>query len=137
MRALLLILGISWSLAADAGGLLVIASKDVPDDSVSIEQLAKIYSMKKTFWKNGIQIVPVNHEASSEERARFSEAVFNLSPQELLEYTDKLRFQGKAPPIVQSSDQAVISFVRKVPGAIGYIEGEIAPSGTKVLTRLP
>ena len=136
MRTLLLILGILWTSSGQAG-LLVIASAQVPDTAISAEQLADIYTLKKAFWADKTQVVPVNREASSAERERFSEAVFKLSPQELAEYWNRLRFQGKLPPLVQTSDQAVLGFVRNVPGAIGYINANQAPTDVKVLIRLP
>ena len=138
MRALLLlILGILWASPGQAEGLLVIASPNVPDTRVSVEQLADIYMMKKAFWADKTQVVPVNREASSMEREKFSEAIFDLSPQELAEYWNRLRFQGKFPPLVQTSDQAVLGFVRSVPGAIGYINANHVPAEVKVLIRLP
>lgn len=137
MRNLLLIFGILWTSLAQAEGLLVIASPQVPDVTISVEQLADIYALKKTFWPNQIQVVPINREALSEEREKFSEAVFNLSPLELAEYWNRLRFQGKLPPLIQTSDQAVLGFVRSVPGAIGYINANQQPTGVKILLRLP
>jgi ABC-type phosphate transport system substrate-binding protein len=137
MRVLLLIAGVVWTTLAHAGGLLVIASPQVPDASISVKQLADIYALNKTYWSNQIQVVPVNREALSEEREKFSEAVFNLSPLELAEYWNRLSFQGKLPPLVQTSDQAVLGFVRSVPGAIGYINADQQPTGVKVLLRLP
>lgn len=137
MRALLLILGILWALPGQAEGLVVIASPHVPDTRISVEQLADIYMLKKAFWADKTQVVPVNREASSMEREKFSEAIFDLSPQELAEYWNRLRFQGKFPPLVQTSDQAVLGFVRSVPGAIGYINANHVPAEVKVLIRLP
>jgi ABC-type phosphate transport system substrate-binding protein len=137
MRVLLLILGILWTLSGQAGGLLVIASTQVPDANISVKQLADIYTLKRNFWADQTQVVPVNREASSVEREKFSEAVFNLSPLELAEYWNRLRFQGKLPPLVQISDQAVLGFVRSVPGAIGYINANQVPTGVKILIRLP
>lgn len=137
MRVLLLIFGILWASLGQAGGLLVIASTQVPDAMISAEQLADIYSLKKAYWANKIQVVPINREASSVERAKFSEAVFNLSPQEMGEYWNRLRFQGKLPPLIQTSDQAVLGFVRSVPGSIGYINANQAPTDVKILLRLP
>jgi ABC-type phosphate transport system substrate-binding protein len=120
-----------------AEGLLVIASPQVPDNAISIKQLANIYALKKDSWANNIQVIPVNREASSAERERFSEAVFNLSPQELTQYWNRLSFQGEFPPLVQTSDDAVLGFVRSVPGAIGYINaGQQTPTGVKILLRL-
>jgi len=137
MRALLLILGVLWATPGQAGGLLVIASPQVPDAVISVEQLANIYTLKKIFWADKTQVVPVNREASSVEREMFSEAVFNLSTQELGEYWNRLSFQGKLPPLVQTSDQAVLGFVRSVPGAIGYINANQQPTGVKILLRIP
>lgn len=137
MRVLLLILGFLWASPGQAEGLLVIASPQVPDATISVKQLADIYSLKKTFWADASQVVAVNREASSAEREKFSGAVFNLSPQELAEYWNRLSFQGKLPPLVQTSDQAVLGFVRSVPGAIGYINANQVPTGVKVLLRLP
>ncbi|MDH4285218.1 MAG: hypothetical protein OEV35_07855 [Gallionellaceae bacterium] len=137
MRAILLSLAVLWASQGQAGELLVISSTQVPDATLSVNQLADIYMLKKTFWSGKLQVVPVNREASSQEREKFSEAVFNLPPQELAEYWNKLRFQGKLPPLVQTSDQAVLGFVRTVPGAIGYINASRLPPDVKVLLRIP
>ncbi len=116
---------------------MIIASPQVPVNSISVEQLADVYSLKKEFWNPRLQVIPVNREASSTERKIFTEQVFNLSPQELGEYWNRLSFQGKLPPPVQTSDQAVLGFVRSIPGAIGYINDIQAPKGVKVLLRVP
>jgi ABC-type phosphate transport system substrate-binding protein len=137
MRTLLLLFGVILSSLVQAGGLLIIASPQVSDTAISVKQLADIYTLKKTFWAGNIQMVPVNREASSVEREVFSGAVFNLSPQELGEFWNQLAFQGKLPPLIQTSDQAVLGFVRSVPGAIGYINAKQQPDGVKVLLRLP
>ena len=137
MRALLLICGTVIASLAQAGELLIIASPQVPVSTITAEQLADIFTLKKTSWNKNIHVVPVNREASSEERETFSEQVFNLPPQELADYWNRLRFQGKLPPLIQTSDQAVLSFVRSVPGAIGYINASQRPSGVKILMQIP
>lgn len=137
MRTLLLTFGILWASLSEAGGLLVIASPQVPVEAISIKQLADIYALKKTRWSDQTQVVPVNREATGIERENFSEKVFSLSPQELSDFWNKLRFQGKQPPVIQSSDMAVLAFVRNIPGAIGYISANSQPTGVKVLLRLP
>jgi ABC-type phosphate transport system substrate-binding protein len=137
MRLSLLIFGMLWVLLAKAEELLVIASPQVPESEITVEQLADIFTLKRSSWPNRIKMVPVNREASSLEREKFSEQVFNLPPQELGEYWNRLRFQGKLPPVIQTSDQAVLSFVRNVPGAIGYINANQNPQGVKVLMQIP
>jgi ABC-type phosphate transport system substrate-binding protein len=120
-----------------AEGLLVIASIQVPVESISKEELAAIYLAKKMTWSEGLPVVPVNHEASSSLREYFSTAVFERSTRELAEHWNRLRFQGKLPPLVQTSDQAVLNFVRSVPGAIGYVDVNQPTSGVKVLIKIP
>jgi len=137
MRSLLIIFGMLWASFGQAGGLLIIASPQVAESTISVERLADIFMLKKIYWTNNIHVVPVNREASSVEREKFSEEVFNLPPQELGEYWNRLRFQGKLPPLIQTSDQAVLSFVRSVPGAIGYINANQKPSGVKILLEIP
>lgn len=48
-----------------------------------------------------------------------------------------MHFKGKLPPVVQESDQAVLAFVQKVPGAVGYVNAGVAPKNVKVLARVP
>ncbi len=137
MRALLLILGLVAAQIAGAEGLLVIASPNVPVDTVSADELAAIFLTKKTVWPGGIPVVPVNREAASPVREHFSTAVFERSPREMADYWNRLRFQGKLPPLVQTSDLAMLGFVRSVPGAIGYIDANQSATGVKVLKKLP
>lgn len=137
MRAFLIIAGVFCASLARAEELLVIASPSVPVSSITVGQLADIYTAKKKYWGNNLQVVPVNREAASELRERFSQAVFDMSTQELGTYWNRLAFEGKLPPIIQQSDQAVLGFVRSVPGAIGYVTSGQQPAGVKVLLRIP
>ena len=137
MRTLLLLLGILWVPVGQAGGLVVIASPKVPDNAISVEQLADIYTLKKVYWANELEVVPVNREAGSPVREKFSETIFNLPPRKLAEHWYRLRFQGKFPPLIRTSDEEVLSFVHNVPGAIGYIDASKTPTGVKVLMRIP
>lgn len=137
MRVFLLMLCLLFPAFGQAEGLLIVAHPQVPATTISTEELASIYLIQKTAWSGGLPVVPVNREASSGVREHFSETVLERSPRELADYWNRLRFQGKLPPLVQTSDQAVVGFVRSVPGAIGYIAGGQAPTGVKVLARLP
>ena len=120
-----------------AQGLLIVANPQVPASSISAGELASIYLVQKTAWAGGLPIVPVNRDSTSSIREHFSETVLEHSPRELAEYWNRLRFQGRLPPIVQASDQAVVGFIRNVPGAVGYISADQSPTGVKILARLP
>jgi ABC-type phosphate transport system substrate-binding protein len=136
MRLAIFLLGLLSAIVAHAEGLLVIAHPQVPTTNISVEELTLIYLIQRNSWSNGVPIVPVNREASSTTREYFSEQLFNRSPTDMSEYWNRLRFTGKFPPLVQTSDQAVLGFVRSVPGAIGYIDAASQPTGVKVLLKL-
>jgi ABC-type phosphate transport system substrate-binding protein len=137
MRAIILLaLCLGLARLASADGLLVVANAKVPEAQISFEELMNIYRIRKVNWSNDLAIVPVNREASSRERQQFTERVFNRSTMELADYWNRLRFQGKIPPVVQNSDQSVVGFVRNIPGAIGYINDTSEHAGVKVLLRL-
>lgn len=137
MRYVYIVLVFFWTSCCEASGLLVIASPQVPDAAITVKQLADIYALKKMYWSNRMPMVPINREAGSDERDSFSETVFKISALELSELWNRLRFEGKQPPMTQISDHAVLGFVRSVPGAIGYIKADQQPTGVKVLLRLP
>jgi ABC-type phosphate transport system substrate-binding protein len=136
MRFASFLVGSLAALAVHAEGLVVIANTQVPVNSISVEELTLVYLIQRNSWSNGVVIVPVNREASSAERGFFSEQLFNRTPSDMSEYWNRLRFTGKIPPLVQTSDQAVLGFVRSVPGAIGYVDAELVTTGVKVLLKL-
>lgn len=120
-----------------ADELLVIANSGVAAEGLSSEELTAIYLLKTTTWQGGDSIVPVSREATSSERAMFSDAVMHQTPRALNTYWNQMHFKGKVPPLIQESDQAVLAFVQKVPGAIGYINASVIPKNVKVLARVP
>lgn len=134
---LLLAWGLGWSAPSGADPLLVIAHPGVTVSSLTAEELAAIYLLKMNAWAGGGNIVPVNREASSGARTVFSDAVLHQPASTLNAYWNQMHFKGKSPPLVQESDQAVLAFVQKVPGAIGYISASVAPQNVKVLAKLP
>lgn len=129
-----LILGLAEVSRADE--LLVIAHPDIAIANLSSDDIAAIYLLKTTTWQGGGNIVPVNREASSSTRLKFSDAVLRHTPSALNAYWNQMHFKGKVPPLVQESDQAVLAFVQKVPGSIGYISTSVTPSNVKVLAKV-
>lgn len=124
--------------AARAEELLIIANPSVAvDGPLSDEQIAAIYLLKTTLWPDGRHIVPVNREASSEIRARFTGAVLKEDRASLAAYWNEMHFKGQRPPVVQESEQAMLAFVQNVPGAIGYVSASLAPGNVKVLAHVP
>jgi ABC-type phosphate transport system substrate-binding protein len=138
LALVLLLAAASRSFGANAGGsVIVIANPSVPLASISLKELVAIYMLRVTHWQNGEVVVPVNQEADSRVRSRFSEAVLGQPPMALANYWNQMHFQGKNPPLIMDSDQAVAAFVRNVPGAIGYVNANAPVDGVKIVGRLP
>lgn len=134
----LLLATTSRSYGANSGsGVVVIANPSVPLTTISLKELVAIYMLRVTYWPNGEAVVPVNQEADSRVRSRFSEAVLGQPPMALANYWNQMHFQGKNPPLIMDSDQAVAAFVRNVPGAIGYVNANTPVDGVKIMGRLP
>lgn len=83
--------------------------------------LMRIYKRKKLYWEDGSRVQPVNLPASNPYRRAFSLAVLGASPEELEKYWNDLYFHGISPPFVLSSGNAVLQWVARTPGAIGYV----------------
>jgi ABC-type phosphate transport system substrate-binding protein len=124
--------------SARAEGLLIIANSSVNVAApLSLSQVAAIYLLRMTIWSDGSHIVPVNREATSQIREKFTVSVLQQDNTSLAAYWNEMHFMGKQPPVVQESEQAVLAFIRNVPGSIGYISASVAPIDVKVLLRIP
>ena len=122
---------------ARADELLVIGNASIEVTSLSVSEISSIYLLKTTAWPDGTRIVPVNREATSEARAIFTRQVLRVDTEALAAYWNEMHFKGRLPPLIQESDQAVLAFVQKVPGALGYIRASTPPVNVKVMGRLP
>jgi len=93
--------------------------------SFNLEQekqlLADYYLIKRKKNAKGTRVIPVNLPLNHPLRMQFSNSIFNHSPTTLSEYWDRMSFRGIRPPVVQKSEQAVMLFVSRVKGAIGYV----------------
>ncbi len=117
-----------------AEDLLIIANPSVNIAvPLTMREIEAIYLLRITTWPDGSHIVPVNREVSSEVRAKFTADALQQSNATLAAYWNEMHFQGKLPPVVQESEPAMLAFVQRVPGAIGYISASTSADGVKVL----
>jgi ABC-type phosphate transport system substrate-binding protein len=137
IRHILAIALLVWGGGVRADELIIIAHPDVPVTRLSTSELSNIYLLKMTVWNGGSNIVPVNREAASQIRTQFSDNVMRQPPSALNAYWNQMHFKGKTPPLVQESDLAVLAFVQRVPGAIGYISASVQPQNVKILAKVP
>ncbi|WP_044559226.1 hypothetical protein [Azospirillum sp. B4] len=133
------LIGLFLSDMARGEDILVVANPSVTlGHPLNAGDVAAIYLLRMTLWPDGSAIIPVNREISSDVRARFTAGILRQNNASLIVYWNEMHFKGKSPPVVQESEQALLTFIRRVPGSVGYITGGGgAPDGVVVLARLP
>jgi len=96
--------------------------------------LTEVFLKRNTRWPTGELIRPVDQGTDSSVRRRFSEDVLNRSVAAVKSYWQQMIFSGRAiPPPELDSDEEVIRYVAKFPGAVGYISGTGELAGVKAV----
>lgn len=134
----LLMLGLTAALmpfSIASADLYIIVNKDLPAAQLDKSDIAAIYLLKKKHWENGDDILPINLPAQADARNRFTAEIFDSTPEKLGSYWDKMLFKGETPPVTQNSEQAVILFVERIKGAIGYVETKPQSPQVKILQQ--
>lgn len=101
--------------------IAVIVAKDSPAFQINPSILRDIYLKKIFIDEHGQTFVPVNLPPQHPLRQAVTTIMFNKSMRQLQDYWNQRYFHGIAPPYVLRSQEAVVQFVAKTPGAIGYV----------------
>jgi len=113
----------------------VIAHPGHPEGSVERAFLADAFLKKVTRWSSGEAIRPVDLRPNAPARKRFTEVVLKRSVGAVRSYWQQRIFSGRdVPPPEVDTDEAVLAFVTKHPGALGYVSGAAKLSGVRELT---
>jgi ABC-type phosphate transport system substrate-binding protein len=115
--------------------IIVVVAKSSAVSSLSKKELKEVY-LKKQQFSNGIKLVPINLPASSQIRSYFDRVTLRMEEAELGDYWNEKHYNGINPPMVQNSQEAIKAMVKKVPGAIGYIDESLFDDGLKVVATL-
>lgn len=103
----------------------VIVNEANPITSVDRKTLADVFLKKVTQWGDGEVIRPVDLRAESAVRAAFTDEVLRRTVIAVKSYWQQLVFSGRdVPPPEVDSDEQVIKFVLRSPGAVGYVSGD-------------
>jgi hypothetical protein len=121
--------------AREAPEFLVIAHAANPYREVSEQFVAEAMLKKTTRWSHGENIRPVDLPATSPVRQRFSRRVLKRSVAAVRSYWQQRIFTGRdVPPPELDSDEAVVRYVSKHVGAIGYVGPHAKLGEAKLLT---
>ena len=121
----------------EAGGFKVVVNRTNPVTSVTQNQLSGLF-LKKMAWPSGQPVQPVDLAEDSPVRRTFTDTVHGRPVSAIKAYWQQKVFSGRdVQPPEESSDSAVIAFVRANPSAIGYVAEGMAVGDLKVLEVTP
>jgi ABC-type phosphate transport system substrate-binding protein len=100
----------------------ILIHPDNPATNLSRDFVTDLFLKRATRWSDGEAAHPVDQGSDTAVRARFSEAVLRRSVAAVKRYWQQRIFSGRdLPPPEFESDEAVVSYVLKHRGAIGYV----------------
>ncbi|MGD8287623.1 MAG: hypothetical protein PVI31_03235 [Gemmatimonadota bacterium] len=106
------------------------------DGDTDLDRIRQLFLMRERFWPSGAAAHPVNLPPSAELRERFSRLVLGQSVTELAPYWNERYFHGTRPPPTVASETAVLLFVARTPGAVGYVGRRASDELPQGVTRL-
>jgi len=105
-----------------------------PTATLTRETASRLFFRKTPAWPDGTPVEPVEQADSSPIQEAYALEIHDRSPQALRSAWNQLIFSGQAvPPPERGSDEAVRTFVKEHPGAIGYLSQDAPAAGVKVV----
>jgi len=129
-KIIMSILALSFVSFADMHA--VISNKNMKD--LSEVQIKAIFLKKLVFVKD-MKAIPINLEARNPLRSKFESHIIHMSFSRLKSYWTKQHYLGHRPPINMKSQESIKSFVKKVDGAVGYIDMANVDDSVKVIYK--
>lgn len=117
--------------------IAVIVSSATPPPRMDARLLRDIYLKKIFLDDTGRKFIPVNLPAEHPLRSPLSDSLFGMSSDALQDYWNQRYFHGVTPPYVLGSQDAVLRFVAKTPGAIGYVAPCFLDASVRRILSLP
>jgi ABC-type phosphate transport system substrate-binding protein len=103
---------------------LVIVNPDNPSVRLSRDFLIEAFLKRTTRWGDGETLRPVDQRLDAPARRTFSQSVLKRSAEAVKNYWQQRIFSGRdLPPPELDSDDAVVTYVLKHRGAVGYVSG--------------
>ncbi len=110
----------------------VIVNKNMKN--INKVQIKAIF-LKKLVRVDGVKMVPLNLSARENLRKKFEKEVLHMGFSRLKAYWIKQHYLGNRPPLSMKSQESVKEFVKKVEGAIGYVDIAHIDDDVKVIYR--
>jgi len=117
----LLVLTLGWSMAfgQSLNGLTIIGNS-VGTSSMTELQVKDAFKAKNNFWSNGTVLTVCLPDTKSTDAADVSRKIYGKSVSEVQKFWLSQVFQGRSrSPIFCETDEEMISYIARTPGAIG------------------
>lgn len=134
-RYIILTVFVCLGLAIQAQTFKVIVNVGNSTTSLSSKELSDIFLKKHLKWQNNENIIPIDLSSRSAVRDDFSNLIHGKTISAIKSYWQQFVFAGKGtPPVEKNSDIEVVEYVKRNPGAIGYVSLNSDVSGVKVIS---
>lgn len=108
--------------ASDAPDLKIIVHPGNPARVVDKGFLSDAFLKKATRWPSGETIRPLDQRPASAVRRTFTRNVLKRTVAAVRSYWQQRIFSGRdVPPPELDSDESVVAYVERTPGAVGYV----------------
>jgi TonB family protein len=116
-----------------AGDLKLIANSSIKTDTVSVEEIRKVFLEEKSSLSDGSHVEPVLEKDGRVHEA-FLQAYLGRTDDDLQAYYRALVFTGRGSmPKDLGTDSEVVAYVSRTKGAIGYVSADTGTEGVKTL----
>ncbi len=119
-------------------GLHIIVNVNNTIDSVTVNQLSRIFNKKSKKFENGMASLPIAQKSNSSVTEIFNRKILNKNAKQLKYYWARKMFSGSnKPPKSLASDMEVVRFVASVENAVGYVSKIPKNKNVKVIRIEP
>ena len=120
--------------ANSAADFVIIVNENNPAASATSEFLSDAFLKKAVQWQHGVSIRPADQRIDSPVRRAFSTTVLKRTVAAVRNYWQQRIFSGReVPPPEFDSDAAVIQYVQKHEGGIGYVSPNAPHEAVRVI----
>jgi ABC-type phosphate transport system substrate-binding protein len=114
--------------------VVIIVNRQNAATTVSKEFLRRAFLKQVTRWQDDETVRPADQVATATARKRFSESILGRSVQAVKSYWQQRVFSGRdIPPPEFATEEAVVEYVSRYPGAIGYVSSGAVVDAAKVV----
>ena len=117
--------------------VVVIVHPSAGFDSLSEEDVSRLFLGKSKNFPSGALAVPVNQDEGKFVRETFNQVICNKNSSQYKAYWSRLVFTGKGtPPSDAGDDSAVKALISANPNMIGYIDASAVDATVKVVYKI-